>query len=131
VNAAPRVTAVRTAAQDGSALVEALVALVLIAIGGLVVATAAANGLRASGRAATLGRTTAYAARELATVASRAATATDASTSRSVSGFAAPVACATDVERDGALVTLAVAVDVGVPAEHVALTTRRLLDVEP
>ncbi len=106
-------------------------ALVLIAIAGLMVATAAANGLRASARAATLGRATAYAARELATVANVAATATDAAASRSVSGFAAPVACTTDVERDGALVTLAVAVDAGRPPEHVALATRRLLDLEP
>ena len=59
----------------GSALVEALMALVLIAIAGLVVASAAMTGLRATSRAATLTRITSLAARELSVLANRAATA--------------------------------------------------------
>jgi Tfp pilus assembly protein PilV len=114
----------------GSALVEALVALVLIAIAGLMVATATANGLRASARASTLSRTTAYAAGELAALANLAATATGTTTARPVSGFTGSVACTTDVARDGALVALAVDVEAGRPAERVRLSTQRLLEVD-
>lgn len=111
----------------GSALVESLVALVLIAIAGLVVASAATTGLRAASRAATLTRATALASRELAALASQAATATSTTTTNAVAGFVDPVTCATDVARDDRLVTLTVAVDAGRPAEHVALVTRRWL----
>ena len=113
----------------GSALVESLVALVLIALAGLVVATAATTGLRATRRAATLTRATALAGRELARLASAVTAATADATATStltVSGFVAPVQCATDMTRDGDLVDLAVTVDAGQPAEHVALATRRL-----
>lgn len=114
----------------GSALVEALVALVLIAIAGLVVASAATTGLRATARAATLTRATAFASRQLATLASQAATATSAVTTGTVAGFADPVTCTTDVARDDRMVTLTVAVAAGRPVEHVALATRRWLDDE-
>jgi hypothetical protein len=69
------------------------VALVLIAIAGLVVATAATTGLRATHRAATLTRTTALAARELARLASRVARETtdaSATTTVVVTGFRDP-----------------------------------------
>ena len=115
----------------GSALVEALVALVLIAMAGLVVATAATNGLRATHRAATLTRTTALAARELARLASQITPATTdahAAATVAVAGFRDPAGCATDVTRDGNLVDLAVAVDAGHPPERVVLTTQRLLE---
>jgi len=112
----------------GSALIEALVALVLIAVAGAMVASAAANGLRAASRAATIGRTTELAARELAVAANQAATATDQVATLAVSGFPAPATCATDVERDGAVVELTVRVEAGRPAEHVTLATHRLLD---
>ncbi len=115
----------------GSALVEALVALVLIATAGLIMASAAATALRAAGRAATLGRATVLAARELARLANVAATATAGDSTLAVTGFAAPVACVTEVERDGPLASLAVRVEAGRPAEHVVLATRRVLeDVE-
>ena len=91
-------------------------------------ASAAATALRAAGRAATLGRATALAARELARLANVAATATAGDSTLAVTGFAAPVACVTEVERDGPLASLAVRVDAGQPAEHVVLATRRVLD---
>jgi hypothetical protein len=112
----------------GSALVEALVALVLIAIAGMVVASASVAGLRATRRAATLTRTTALATRELAALTNRAAVAEGAETMLTVPGFADPVTCTTEVRRDAAVVALAVRVDAGRPAEHVALTTRRLVE---
>jgi Tfp pilus assembly protein PilV len=112
----------------GSALVEALVALVLIALAGLIMASAAATALRVAGRAATLSRATALAARELARLANVAATATAGDSTLAVTGFAAPVACVTEVERNGPLASLAVRVDAGRPAEHVVLATRRVLD---
>jgi Tfp pilus assembly protein PilV len=115
--------------EAGSALVESLVALVLIALAGLIVATAATTGLRATGRAATLTRATGLAGRELARLASTVTAATtDATTSGTlaVTGFVDPVQCATGVTRDGDLVDLTVTVEAGRPAEGVALATRRL-----
>lgn len=112
----------------GSALVEALMALVLIAIAGMVVASASVAGLRATRRAATLTRTTALASRELAALTNRAAVAESEETMLAVLGFADPVACTTDVRRDGTVVSLTVRVAAGRPAEHVALTTRMLVE---
>jgi hypothetical protein len=112
----------------GSALVEALMALVLIAIAGMVVASASVAGLRATHRAATLTRTTALAARELAALTNRATVAESEKTMLAILGFADPVACTTDVRRDGAVVALTVRLDAGRPAEHVALTTRVLVE---
>jgi type II secretory pathway pseudopilin PulG len=111
----------------GSALVEALVALVLIAIAGLVVASAAMAGLRATRRAAILSRTTSVAARELAVLAA-AATAVSAETTLAVAGFPDPPTCATEVRRDGAVVALAVRVDGGAAGERVTLATRVVVD---
>ena len=116
-----------TRAIAGSALVEALVALVLIAIAGTVVTAAATAGLRATSRATTLVRTTALAARELARLADRAAVATGATTTFAVAGFADPVTGTTEVGRDGEVVTLSVRIDGGRPAEHVTLATRVLV----
>jgi Tfp pilus assembly protein PilV len=98
----------------GSALVESLVALVLIAIAGLVVATAATTGLRATHRAATLTRTTALAARELARLASRRRDddGRDATTT-SRSRASAIRDAATDVTRDGDSSSSRVTVDRG------------------
>ena len=115
-------------ATAGSALLEALVALVLIAFAGMVVAAASVAGLRATNRAATLTRATALAARELAALTNRAATAESAATILVVPGFADPVACTTDVRRDGAVVALAARVAAGRPTEHIALTTRMLVE---
>lgn len=108
----------------GSALVEALMALVLIAIAGMVVASAAMAGLRATNRAATLTRITSLAARELSVLANRAATAASADTTLTVAGFADPVTCVSDVRRDHAVVSLAVRIEGGRPAERVTLATR-------
>ncbi len=113
--------------EHGSALVESLVALVLIAVAGALVAVAAGSGLRAAARAAALTRTTALAARELATVSTTAATAASTDATLVVSGFVDPVTCSTVAARDGALVTLTVDVAAGQPSEHVALATRRLV----
>jgi Tfp pilus assembly protein PilV len=120
----PRATA-------GSALVEALVALVLMAVAGAVVTAASVAGLRATHRAATLTRTTALASRELATLATRATRA--AVTARedtvlTVPGFADPVECTTEVQRDGTVISLALHLSAGRPAEHVALATRVQVD---
>jgi Tfp pilus assembly protein PilV len=109
-------------------LVEALVALVLIAIAGLMVAAAATAGLRATSRAATLTRTTALAARELALLANQAGTAASERTTVAVPGFADPVTRASDVRRDGAVVALTVRVDAGRPPERVTLATRVPVD---
>jgi hypothetical protein len=115
--------------EAGSALVEALVALVLIALAGLIVATAATTGLRAAGRAATLTRATALAGRELARLASGVDAATADATSRTtlaVTGFVDPVQAAASAARDGDLVDLTVTVEAGRPVERVTLATRRL-----
>jgi hypothetical protein len=111
-------------AEAGSALLEALVALGLIALAGLVVATAAATGLRASARAATIGRTAAVAGRELAALATRAADAVSETRTLAIAGFPAPVTCAAGVTREGGVASLAVRVTGGRPAEVVGLTTR-------
>jgi hypothetical protein len=117
---APRSAARGTA---GSALVEALVALVLIALAGLVVATGAMAGLRAARRAATLARVTGVAERELAFAANAAAAVADETTTLAVAGFADPVTRTTAVERADALVRIAVTVAGGRPAERVTLAT--------
>lgn len=113
----------------GSALVESLVALVLVAIAGALVASAAQSGLRAAARAATLVRASALAGRELARIAGAAATAADGETmaTLAVTGFPDPVACTTDVARDDAVVTLAVDVVADRSSERVTLATRRFL----
>lgn len=113
----------------GSALVESLVALVLVAIAGALVASAAQSGLRAAARAATLVRASALAGRELARVAGAAANATAGETmaTLAVTGFPEPVVCTTDVARDDAVVTLAVDVVAGRPSERVSLATRRFV----
>jgi hypothetical protein len=108
----------------GATLVEAVVALGLVALAGAVVASAATAGLRAARRAATLAPLTAVAARELASLAARAADATSGESTLAVPGFAAPVALAAEVERDAGLATLRVHVDGGRPAERVTLVTR-------
>jgi hypothetical protein len=110
----------------GSALVEALVALVLIAVAGAMVASAAAAGLRASSRAATLTRTTTLAARELAFLANGAALAASADSTLAVAGFADPLRRTVEATRDGTIVALAVHVDAGRPPERVTLATRVL-----
>ena len=103
-----RGAAPRPGGDAGAMLVEALVALVLIAFAGLLVASAAANGLRATGRAATLGRTTALASRELALLANRAATATSSVATLAATGFPSPVTATDTVDRAGAVATLTV-----------------------
>ena len=115
-------------AMAGSALVEALVALVLMAIAGAVVAAASVAGLRATHRAATFTRTTALASRELAALAARAPVAGSADTVLTVPGFVDPVECTTEVRRDGTIVSLALRLSAGRPAEHVALATRVQVD---
>jgi type II secretory pathway pseudopilin PulG len=107
----------------GSALVEALVALVLIATAGLVVATAATAGLRATRRAATLAGVTGVAERELALAANAAATVAADTATLAVSGFPAPVSRVTAVERGAGVVRIAVTVVGGRPPERVTLAT--------
>ncbi len=109
--------------ERGSALVEALVALVLIAIAGLVVATAAVAGLRATHRAATLARVTGVAERELALAASAAAIVADGTTTIGAPGFVDPLSRVTAVERADGLVRITVAVAGGWPRERVVLAT--------
>lgn len=108
----------------GATLVEAVVALGLVALAGAVMAAAATASLRATRRAATLAPLTALAARELASLAAHAADAASGETTLAVPGFADPVALAADVERDAGLATLRVRVDGGRPPEHVVLATR-------
>lgn len=110
--------------EAGATLVEAVVALGLVALAGAVVASAATAGLRAARRAATLAPLTAIAARELASLAARAADATGGATTLAVPGFAEPLAVAAEVERDAGLATLRVHVDGGRPLERVTLATR-------
>lgn len=111
----------------GSALVESLVALVLVAIAGALVASAARSGLRAAARAATLTRASALAGRELARLAATAASATSGEATLALPGFPDPVTCDADVARDANVVALAVDVVAGRPAERVTLATRRFL----
>jgi type II secretory pathway pseudopilin PulG len=113
--------------RDGAALIEALVAIVLIAIAGAMVATAAAAGLRATHRAATLEHVTATAARQLAQLASRGAGAAGSDTIGSVPGIPGPVQQTTDVQRDGRMLALSASVEGGRPSESVTLATHVLL----
>jgi type II secretory pathway pseudopilin PulG len=115
------------AEQTGSALVEALVAIVLIAIAGATVATAAATGLRATRRAATLEHVTALASRQLAVVTSRGADAAASDTVVTVPGIVGPVQQTTDVDRDGRVIATSARVSGGRPSESVTLATRVLL----
>lgn len=110
--------------EAGATLVEAVVALGLVALAGGVVASAATAGLRAARRAATLAPLTAIAARELASLAARAADATGGATTLAVPGFAEPLAVTAEVERDAGLATLRVQVHGGRPSERVTLVTR-------
>jgi len=111
----------------GSALVEALVAVALVAIGAAAVASAAVAGLSAVRRAATVEELTGLAARELARLASRGATATAADALTSVPGIPGLVHQTTDVRRDGRMLALTARVDGGRPAESVTLATRLVL----
>lgn len=108
----------------GSALIESLVALGLVALAGAIVASAATTGLRATRRAATLAPLTALAARELAVVSAQAAVATSGESTLAAAGFAEPLAVATDVARADGLATLRVRIEGGRPRERVVLTTR-------
>jgi hypothetical protein len=119
--------AIRGNGPAGSALVEALVALVLIALAAAMVASAATAGLRATRRAATLSRTTALAARELAILANDAAGAANADSTLVVASFADPVRRTTEAHRDGAVAALAVHLEAGRPPERVTLATRVLV----
>ena len=110
----------------GSALVEALVALVLIAIAGLIVATASVAGLRATHRAATLTQVTALAGRELALAANGAATVADDVSEITVPGGATPFDRTVAVDRTGPTVEITVRVEGGRPVERVTLATRVL-----
>lgn len=124
-------TARRTPRREaGSTLVEAVVALGLIAVAGVAVATAAAAGLGAAARAATIGRTAAVAGRELAALAVRAETAASETRTLAVAGFPAPITCASDVSHAEGVASLAVRVTGGRPAETVQLATRVAVDVE-
>ncbi|MCC6849147.1 MAG: hypothetical protein IT294_11660 [Deltaproteobacteria bacterium] len=111
----------------GSALVESLAALVLIALAGALVASAARSALRAAHRAATLTRATALAGRELARLAATAETAASEEATLAAAGFPGPVTCVRTITRDGLVADLRVGVVAGRPAERVALGTRRLL----
>ncbi len=115
----------------GSALIEALVALVLIAIAGTVVASAAVAGLRATARGANLGRATALAGRELSALASRAGNASAETTTLALAGFPAPVQRITVVSRAHGVASVAVRIVTGRPADEVALETRVLVDESP
>lgn len=108
----------------GATLVEAVVALGLVALAGAVVASAATAGLRAARRATTLAPLTAITARELASLAARAADATSGETTLAVPGFAEPLTVTAAVERDAGLATLRVQVAGGRPLERVTLATR-------
>lgn len=110
--------------ESGSTLIEALVALGLVALAGAIVASAALAGLRATRRAATLAPLTALAARELGGLVARAADATSHETTLPAPGFAEPVALAAEVERADALVALRIRVEGGRPRERVVLATR-------
>lgn len=112
----------------GSALIEALVALVLIAIAGLIVATASVAGLRATRRAATLTQVTALAGRELALAANGAATVADDVAEITVAGSATPFDRTVAVDRTGSTVGITVRVEGGRPVERVTLATRVLVD---
>jgi hypothetical protein len=117
--------------QAGSALVEALAALVLAALASALVASAARSALRAAHRAATLERTTALAGRELARLAATAVTAASDDATLAVAGFPDAVTCTRTVERHGIVADLRVDVAAGRPVERVALRTRRLLPPPP
>ena len=115
----------------GSALIEALVALVLIAIAGLIVATASVAGLRATRRASTLTQVTALAGRELALAANGAATIADNAATITVPGSATPFDRTVAVDRagDGTASTVGITVRVqgGRPRQRVTLATRVLV----
>ncbi|MCC6766124.1 MAG: hypothetical protein IT293_15810 [Deltaproteobacteria bacterium] len=113
--------------EAGSAVVESLVALVLVALAGALVASAARSALRAAHRAATLARTTALAGRELARLAATAATAASDEATLDMAGFPGPVGRVRTVAHDGLVADLRIAVAAGRPPERVALGTRRLL----
>lgn len=104
-------------------MVEALVALGLVALAGSIVAAAAMAGLRATRRAATLAPLTAIAARELGSLAARAADATSHETTVPAVGFADPIALAADVARADGIATLRVTAEGGRPPERVVLAT--------
>lgn len=115
----------------GSALVESLVALVLVALAGALVAAAARSGLRAAARAATLTRTSTLAGRELARLAANAASATSGEATLALPGFPDPATCSAEVAHDDDVVALAVDVVAGRPAERVTLATRRFVAPPP
>ena len=98
-------------------------ALVLLALAGLVVATSAMAGLRAVRRAATLARVTGVAEREIAFAANAAATVAAGATTFAVAGLHDPVSRTTAVEHADPLVRIAVTVTGGRPSERVTLTT--------
>ena len=113
--------------EQGSALVEALVAVVLAAVAAATVASAAVAGLRATRRAATFEELTALAARELDRLASRGAGAAGGEATGSVPGIPGLVHQTTDARRDGRVLMVTARVDGGRPPESVALATRVLL----
>jgi len=114
--------------ERGSALVEALAALVLVAMAGLVVASAATTALRASRRASVLEHDAGLAARELASVASQPTTAASGDAVLAVPGLDGPVGRHTEVTRSARLVAFAVQVTGGQPAASVAFATKRVVD---
>jgi hypothetical protein len=113
--------------QAGSALIEALVAIGLIAIAGATVATAAVTSLRAAHRAATIEHVTALAARELGALTSRGTAAVASDATLTAAGIPGPVQRTTDVQRDGRLIAMSARVAGGRPAESLTLATRVLL----
>jgi type II secretory pathway pseudopilin PulG len=114
----------------GSALIESLAALTLVAAAGAVVAAAATTSLRAIRRAGDCERMTAIAARELALLQARGAPEETSERRLADPGFASPALLSTVVRRrsDG-IAELTVTVDVardagGLPASPVTLATR-------
>lgn len=120
--------------QHGLALVEVLAALVLFAIAGAIVASAATTNVRSMRAAAMRGRLVALAAREMArqqvlvVPGTRTESFRDAAGHSNITGnFAGTITRETTIDDEGTLATLTVTVATAPPGPHVRLTTRAYL----
>jgi hypothetical protein len=114
--------------ERGTALIEALAALTLLAIAGAVVASAASANLRAVRSGAVRGRLLAIAARELADLQTQPAIeGTHTAPLGDEAGIRGDVTRTTAIDSTAHLANLTVTVEAGPPRQVVTLATRRSL----
>lgn len=115
--------------ERGTALVEALAALTLLAIAGAVAASAASTNLRAVRSGAVQGRLLAIAARELADL--QTLPVVDGSQTTALdddqAGIRGDVTRTASLDATAHLATLTVTIEAGPPRHVVTLATRRIL----